>query len=151
MKIVIQKVKSANVVVDNQIEGKIEQGYLLLVGIEETDTIEDINRAADKIFNIRLFEDVDDKINLSISDVGGAVLSISQFTLAADIRKGNRPSFSKAMRQEEANRLYELFNERLRNHGLTVETGVFQTHMNVNLDNDGPVTIIMEVKDGKVQ
>lgn len=150
MKIVIQKVKDACVKVDKQTVGSIMHGYVLLVGIEETDTQQDILAAAKKVVNLRLFVDENDKINLNIQDVNGAILSISQFTLAADIRKGNRPSFSKAMRPEGANALFELFNETLRGHGLQVETGVFQAHMNVILDNDGPITIVMEIKDGKV-
>lgn len=150
MKIVIQKVKEAKVVVDEEVVGQIEKGYCLLVGIESTDTVEDIERAALKISNLRLFEDEDDKINLSIKDVGGKILSISQFTLAGDIRKGNRPSFTNAMAPDAANKLYEDFNTHLRNANIEVETGVFQTHMNVILDNDGPITMILCVKDGKV-
>lgn len=150
MKIVIQKVKDAKVEVDKQTVGSIMHGYVLLVGIDETDTEQDILTAAKKIASLRLFVDEDDKINLSIQDVKGSILSISQFTLAADIRKGNRPSFSKAMRPEAANVLFERFNEALRETGVHVQTGVFQAHMNVILDNDGPITIVMEVKDGKV-
>lgn len=156
MKIVIQKVSEANVVVHDayskeyNVVGDIRQGYVLLVGIENDDTEIDINKAADKISSLRLFEDDMGKINLSIHDIGGSILSISQFTLAADIRKGNRPSFSGAMEQTLANDLYEKFNERLRSHGLLVETGQFQTDMSVSLVNEGPVSIIMVVKDGKV-
>lgn len=150
MKIVIQKVKEAKVLVENNIVGEIDKGYCLLVGIEDTDTMKDIERAALKISTLRLFEDENDKINLSIKDVEGKVLSISQFTLAGDIRKGNRPSFTKAMAPEQANHLYESFNNILREEGISVETGVFQTHMNVILDNDGPITMILCVKDGKV-
>lgn len=150
MKIVIQKVKEAKVVVDEKIVGQIQKGYVLLVGLEENDTENDILKAADKITTLRLFEDENDKINLSIQDVKGAILSISQFTLAGDVRKGNRPSFIQALKPTEANALYEVFNKRLKENGLVVEKGVFQTHMNVVLDNDGPVTLILEVKDGKV-
>ncbi len=156
MKIVIQKVSEANVVVHDEyskefnVVGNIRQGYVLLVGIEKDDTEIDINKAADKISGLRLFEDDMGKINLSIHDIGGSILSISQFTLAADIRKGNRPSFGGAMEQTMANDLYEKFNKRLRSHGLRVETGEFQTDMSVSLVNEGPVTIIMVVKDGKV-
>ncbi|AZK43714.1 MULTISPECIES: D-aminoacyl-tRNA deacylase [Erysipelothrix] len=150
MKIVIQKVKEAKVVVDQAIVGEIKQGYMLLVGMETGDSDADIKKAVDKIASIRLFDDAEGKINLSIQDVGGAILSISQFTLAADCRKGNRPSFSNAMEPTQANTMFEAFNTGLRNHGLKVETGIFQTHMNVILDNDGPITIMLNIKDGKV-
>lgn len=150
MKIVIQKVKSAKVEVDHDIVGEINQGYCLLVGLEEGDTIEDVKRAAQKISTLRLFEDKEGKINLSIKDVDGDILSISQFTLAGDVRKGNRPSFINALKPDVAKELYEDFNQELRNLGHHVETGVFQAHMNVIIDNDGPVTLILEVKDGKV-
>jgi D-aminoacyl-tRNA deacylase len=156
MKIVIQKVSEANVVVHDEytkefnVVGSILTGYVLLVGIESGDTEVDTDKAADKVSSLRLFEDGNGKINLSVHDVGGSILSISQFTLAADIRKGNRPSFSGAMEQSKANALYEKFNERLRSHGLKVQTGQFQTDMSVSLVNEGPVSIIMVVKDGKV-
>jgi D-aminoacyl-tRNA deacylase len=156
MKIVIQKVSEANVVVHDEytkefnVVGSIRTGYVLLVGIESGDTEVDTDKAADKISSLRLFEDGNGKINLNVHDVGGSILSISQFTLAADIRKGNRPSFSGAMEQSKANVLYEKFNERLRSHGLKVQTGQFQTDMSVSLVNEGPVSIIMVVKDGKV-
>lgn len=150
MKVIIQKVKQAKVVVEEEIKGQIKHGYMLLVGIEETDTVEDLKRAALKITKLRLFDDEHGKINLSIQDVGGEILSISQFTLAADIRKGNRPSFIGAMEQNKAHQYYELFNQFLREENIHVETGVFQAHMNVILDNDGPVSIVMDVKDGKV-
>lgn len=150
MKIVIQKVKNAKVVVEEKIEGQIEKGFVLLVGIESDDTEADVKRAAQKISTLRLFEDEDDKINLSIQDVKGEILSVSQFTLAGDVRKGNRPSFTNAKKPDEANFLYEKFNSYLEGAGIHVETGVFQTHMNVILDNDGPITMILNVKDGKV-
>lgn len=150
MKIVIQKVNNAKVSVENNVVGSINRGYVLLVGIEHNDTLEDIKKAADKIHKLRIFDDADGKMNLDIKQVGGNILSISQFTLAADIHKGNRPSFTQAMEPLAANELFERFNEELRNHGLAVETGIFQTHMNVELDNDGPVTIIMQVKEGKI-
>ncbi|CAM3696151.1 D-aminoacyl-tRNA deacylase [Erysipelothrix urinaevulpis] len=150
MKIVIQKVKNASVDVEGILYNKINEGFVLLVGIEEGDTVEDLKRASTKIANMRIFEDNDGKMNHSILDVGGKILSISQFTLAADVRKGNRPSFTQAMNAEQANDLFETFNDLLRTEGLIVKTGKFQTHMNVKLDNDGPVTIILEVRDGKV-
>lgn len=150
MKIVIQKVKEAKVVVDEEVVGQIGIGYCLLVGIEVNDTEQDVIRAAEKISTLRLFDDSEGKINLSIKDVAGSILSISQFTLAGDLRKGNRPSFTNACEPNRANDLYEVFNQRLIENDIKVETGVFQTHMNVILDNDGPITMIMEVKDGKV-
>lgn len=150
MKIVIQKVKEGHVIVEDKTIGSIGVGYVLLVGIESTDTEIDLKKAADKIVKLRLFDDEAGKINLSIEDVKGSILSISQFTLAADIRKGNRPSFIGAMEPQQAHVYYEKFNEYLRAYGIPVETGVFQAMMNVRLDNDGPVSIVMEVKDGKV-
>ncbi|NMB18969.1 MAG: D-tyrosyl-tRNA(Tyr) deacylase [Erysipelothrix sp.] len=150
MKIVIQKVKQAKVVVEEMIVGEIGHGYVLLVGIEVDDTIQDVERAVQKITNLRIFDDQDGKINLSIKDVGGDILSISQFTLAADCRKGNRPSFINAMNQTEANELYQIFNDKLRDNGFKVETGIFQEHMNVILDNDGPMTIVLNIQEGKV-
>ncbi|NLW15523.1 MAG: D-tyrosyl-tRNA(Tyr) deacylase [Erysipelothrix sp.] len=150
MKIVIQKVKEAKVIVDEKIVGEIGLGYCLLVGIEKSDTLPGIKRAADKITTLRLFDDKEGKINLSIKDVEGSILSISQFTLAGDIKKGNRPSFTNAMSPDIANELYESFNKYLEDNGIKVEKGIFQTHMNVIINNDGPITMIMEVKDGKV-
>lgn len=150
MRIVIQKVLNAKVVVEEETVGAINNGYMLLVGLEEGDTLKDCERAASKIANIRLFEDEDGKINRSIHDVNGEILAISQFTLAADSRKGNRPSFSKALSADVARDMFSSFVEMMREEGLHVETGVFQAHMNVILDNDGPVTIILDIKDGKV-
>lgn len=150
MKIVIQRVKDANVVVDNKVVGSINKGFVLLVGIEQEDTVEDIKIAARKILNMRVFDDVDGVMNISLKDIDGEVLSISQFTLAADVRKGNRPSYSKAMSAQEADLLYQAFNKELIDADVHVETGVFQTHMNVTLNNDGPVTIVLQIKEGKV-
>lgn len=150
MKIVIQRVKEANVVVEDKVVGTINKGFVLLVGIEQEDTLEDIQIAARKVLNMRVFDDEEGVMNISLLDIGAEVLSISQFTLAADVRKGNRPSYSKAMSAKEADVLYQLFNQEIKNAGIKVETGVFQTHMNVSLNNDGPVTIILKIKDGKV-
>ena len=150
MKIVIQKVKEAKVLVDDLIKAEIKQGFVLFVGIEKEDSMVDINKAADKISKMRLFEDEAGKTNLSLNDVGGEILSISQFTLAADVRKGNRPSFINAMDPETANDLFNSFNQSLEDQSIKVSTGIFQAHMNVILDNDGPMTIVMQVKDGKV-
>lgn len=150
MRIIIQKVKESSVKVDDEIVGQIKKGFLLLVGIETGDEEEDIQKAADKIANMRIFEDDNGKMNLSIFDVGGEILSVSQFTLAANVQKGNRPSFTGAMRPEQANEYFMLLNQKLRDLGLKVETGKFQEHMDVSLINDGPVTIILDIKDGKV-
>ena len=144
MKIVLQKVKKASVSVDNKIVGKIDKGYCLLVGVHKESTEEDARYLAKKIAQARLFEDENDKINLSLKDVGGSILSVSQFTLYADTKKGNRPSFTSAAGAEKANELYEKFNEYLREEGVKVETGIFQTMMEVNIVNDGPVTIVYE-------
>ena len=144
MKIILQKVKKASVSVDNKIVGSIDKGYCLLVGVHKESTEEDAKYLAKKIAQARLFEDENDKINLSLKDVGGSILSVSQFTLYADTKKGNRPSFTSAAGAEKANELYEKFNEFLREEGVTVETGIFQTMMEVNIVNDGPVTIVYE-------
>ena len=150
MKVVIQKVKNASVDVEGKEYASIREGFVLLVGFEEGDSFEDVEKAADKISKMRLFEDEDGKMNHSLSDVNGEVLSISQFTLAADVRKGNRPSFTDAMDAKIADEYFNQFNRLLEGKGLAVQTGVFQTHMNVHLNNDGPVTILLKVKDGKV-
>ncbi|WP_448905059.1 D-aminoacyl-tRNA deacylase [Gemella sp.] len=144
MKIILQKVKKASVSVDNKVVGSIDKGYCLLVGVHKESTEEDAKYLAKKIAQARLFEDKNDKINLSLKDVGGSILSVSQFTLYADTKKGNRPSFTSAAGAEKANELYEKFNKFLREEGVTVETGIFQTMMEVNIVNDGPVTIVYE-------
>ena len=144
MKIILQKVKKASVSVDNKIVGSIDKGYCLLVGVHKESTEEDARYLAKKIAQARLFEDENDKINLSLKDVGGSILSVSQFTLYADTKKGNRPSFTSAAGAEKANELYEKFNEYMKEEGVTVETGIFQTMMEVNIVNDGPVTIVYE-------
>ena len=144
MKIILQKVKKASVSVDNKIVGSIDKGYCLLVGVHKESTEEDAKYLAKKVAQARLFEDENDKINLSLKDVGGSILSVSQFTLYADTKKGNRPSFTNAAGAEKANALYEQFNKYLREEGVTVETGIFQTMMEVNIVNDGPVTIVYE-------
>ena len=144
MKIILQKVKKASVSVDNKVVGSIDKGYCLLVGVHKDSTEEDVKYLAKKVAQARLFEDENDKINLSLKDVGGSILSVSQFTLYADTKKGNRPSFTSAAGAEKANQLYEKFNEFLREEGVTVETGIFQTMMEVNIVNDGPITIVYE-------
>ena len=144
MKIILQKVKKASVSVDNKIVGSIDKGYCLLVGVHKESTEEDAKYLVKKVAQARLFEDENDKINLSLKDVDGSILSVSQFTLYADTKKGNRPSFTSAAGAEKANELYEKFNKFLREEGVTVETGIFQTMMEVNIVNDGPVTIVYE-------
>ena len=144
MKIILQKVKKASVIVENKVVGSIDKGYCLLVGVHKESTEEDAKYLAKKVAQARLFEDENDKINLSLKDVGGSILSVSQFTLYADTKKGNRPSFTSAAGAEKANELYEKFNEFLREEGVTVETGIFQTMMEVNIVNDGPITIVYE-------
>ena len=144
MKIILQKVKKASVSVENKVVGSIDKGYCLLVGVHKESTEEDAKYLAKKVAQARLFEDENDKINLSLKDVGGRILSVSQFTLYADTKKGNRPSFTSAAGAEKANLLYEKFNEFLREEGVTVETGIFQTMMEVNIVNDGPITIVYE-------
>lgn len=147
MKVVIQRVSSASVAVDGKTEGAIQRGFLLLVGVEEKDDETDVTYLARKISNLRVFEDDEGKMNLALNDVGGAILSISQFTLLANTKKGNRPSFIDAAKPEIGNKLYESLNEQLRNEGFDVQTGVFGAHMDVSLVNDGPVTIIIDSKN----
>ena len=149
MKIIVQRVKHARVINDS-IDNEIERGFCLLVGVGKDSTEEDIKIVAKKIANARLFEDENDKLNLNIQQVDGQILSESQFTLYADVKKGNRPGFSNSKSPEEAKQLYERFNEELESYGLTVKTGEFGTHMNVEINNDGPVTIIYESQDGKI-
>ena len=144
MKVVLQKVKKASVSVDGKIVGSIDKGYCLLVGVHKNSTEEDAKYLARKIVEARLFEDENDKLNLGLKDVGGKILSISQFTLYADTKKGKRPSFTDAAKPNEANELYEKFNTYIRELGVEVETGIFQTMMEVNIVNDGPVTITYE-------
>lgn len=145
MKIVVQRAKHAKVVVDGNVTGEIEKGLMLLVGITHQDTIQDLEYCAKKVANMRIFEDADGKMNLSVKDVGGAILSVSQFTLYGDTRKGNRPSFIEAARPEVAKPLYDQFNELLRTtYDLKVETGIFGAMMDVEFTNDGPVTLMIE-------
>lgn len=147
MRAVIQRVSQASVTIDEQVIGKIDKGYMILLGIHEEDTQEDADYLIRKIPLLRIFEDVEGKMNQTIQDVNGSILSVSQFTLYADTKKGNRPSFIKAARPETAIPLYEYFNEGLRQQGLTVETGEFGGDMDVALVNDGPVTIIFDTRD----
>ena len=144
MRVLLQRVKEASVTVDEETIGQIEAGYLLLVGVTHEDTETEVNWLADKVAGLRVFEDADEKMNLSIQDVDGKVLSVSQFTLYGDTQKGSRPAFTQAAKPDIAERLYEKFNDRLRTHGLVVETGKFGAMMDVALVNDGPVTLMLE-------
>ena len=148
MKIVLQRVKSASVAIEGSVVGEINEGFLLLVGVGPDDTRDDASYLARKIAGMRIFSDENGKMNLSIDQVGGKILSVSQFTLFADTKKGNRPSFTGAASPEAANKLYEEFNETLRTeYGLIVEAGEFGADMQVSLVNDGPVTILLDTKN----
>jgi len=144
MRVLVQRSLKSHVSVDNKIVGKIDSGLVLLVGFTHTDTIEDIKYLAKKVVNLRIFDDENGVMNKSISDVGGNILSISQFTLYANSDKGNRPSYIDAMKGDKAIELYNLFNDELRNYGFDVETGVFGATMEVSITNDGPTTIWLE-------
>lgn len=144
MRAVIQRVSEASVTVDQVVSGRIQRGFLVLAGVADDDEDKDALWIAEKIAGLRVFEDSDEKMNLSLADVQGAVLLVSQFTLFGDCRKGRRPSFVEAARPEKARALYEKLAASLRQHGLVVETGVFQAHMEVRLLNDGPVTLLLD-------
>lgn len=146
MKVVVQRSKEAQVTVEERLAGRIEFGLVVLVGITHEDTEEDVRFLAEKVANLRIFEDESGKMNHSLLDIGGSILSVSQFTLYGDCRKGRRPNFMAAARPEQAERLYDLFNEQLRQLGIKVETGVFGAMMQVSLVNDGPVTLIIDSK-----
>lgn len=147
MRVLLQRVKEASVRVDQQIVGAIEQGCLLLVGLTHEDSEQEIEWMAQKIAHLRIFADEEGKMNRSLLDIEGAVLSVSQFTLYGDCRKGRRPNFMQAARPEQAEQLYEQFNQCLRDYGLPVETGVFGAMMDVSLINDGPVTLWLETPE----
>lgn len=144
MRVVLQRVKEASVTVEGAITGQIDQGFLLLVGVTHEDTLEQVNWLADKIAGLRVFEDEEERMNRSLQDVDGRILSVSQFTLYGDVKKGRRPAFTEAAKPDLAHELYEAFNARLRTQGITVETGQFGAMMDVALVNDGPVTLILE-------
>lgn len=148
MRAVIQRVLASQVEIDGEVVGKIGKGLNVLLGIEAGDSVEDARYLIDKIVNLRIFEDAEGKMNLSVLDTGGALLVISQFTLLGDARRGRRPSFSNAARPEQAIPLYEGFVAELRSLGIIVETGVFQAEMIVHIANDGPVTILLDSKKG---
>lgn len=144
MKVVVQKVLSSSVSVNDEVVGRIDKGLMVLVGFTEGDNISNIDYIVNKIVNLRIFEDNNGVMNLSLLDVGGAILSVSQFTLYGDCSKGNRPSYVKSLNKDSAKVLYELFNKRLRDKGVLVEEGIFHADMKVSLINDGPTTIIIE-------
>ena len=142
MRVLLQRVKQASVEIDGNVNGEIGQGLLLLVGFTENDGDKEIEYLARKVLNARIFSDADDKMNLNLQQVSGSILSISQFTLYAQTRKGNRPSFTRAQNPDIASKNYDKFNEKLRESGVQVETGIFGADMQVSLVNDGPVTIM---------
>lgn len=146
MRAVVQRVSHSKVTVNGEVTGQIQRGLMVLLGVADGDTEKDAEYMAGKVAGLRIFEDEDEKMNLSVKDIGGEILAVSQFTLLGDVRKGKRPSFSDAARPEEANELYQHFISCLRQDGLTVGEGVFQTHMMVELVNDGPVTILLDSK-----
>lgn len=150
MRVILQKVKQASVTAGDYYQS-IERGFCLLVGIGEHTTVADLEVVAKKIANTRIFEDEAGKMNLSIKDVGGKILSISQFTLYANVKKGNRPGFSDAKSPEIAEGMFQQFNDMLRQYDLEVATGVFGADMDIALINEGPVTIVFESIEGKIQ
>jgi D-tyrosyl-tRNA(Tyr) deacylase len=149
MRAVIQRtLQPAKVVVNDTVTGWIEKGFVVYLGIEDSDDMEDIQWLARKLVNLRIFNDQNDKMNLSLQDVNGSVLLISQFTLFASTKKGNRPSFLRSAKPEKANEIYQMFQEELlREYEIQVATGVFGAHMHVEYTNDGPVTIIIDTKE----
>ena len=143
MKVVVQRSKKSKVTINNKVNGSINKGFVLLVGFTHGDTTDIVDKMINKILNLRIFEDENDKMNLSIKDIDGSILSISQFTLYADSKKGNRPSFINAMKPDEASKLYDYFNQELSKY-IEVNTGIFGADMKVEIYNDGPVTIILD-------
>ena len=146
MKVVVQRSLKSSVSVDNKIVGSIDSGLVILVGFTAGDSTRDIDYIVDKVINLRIFDDENGVMNKSLLDVGGSILSISQFTLYAETKKGRRPSYIKALGGEEAIKLYDMFNQKLKEH-VNVQTGIFGAEMNVAITNDGPVTIIIESED----
>lgn len=144
MRLLVQRVKNSNVVVEGKTIGEIGQGFMVLLGVAPTDTKETADFLVQKLINLRVFEDENEKMNLSLPQVGGEILSISQFTLYADCKKGNRPSFSLAGERHHAEKMYLYFNEYMRSLGIKVDEGIFGADMKVRLLNDGPVTIILD-------
>ena len=146
MRVVLQRSKKSKVTINNKVNGSIDHGYVLLVGFTDGDNEQIIDKMINKIINLRVFEDENEKMNLSILDTKGSILSISQFTLYANAKEGRRPSFTEAMKPDEASKLYDIFNEKLSSF-LHVETGIFGEDMKVEIYNDGPVTIILDSKE----
>ena len=146
MRAVVQRVNNSNVTVNQEVVGEIGKGLLVLLGVEEGDSIKDVDYMVDKISNLRIFEDENEKMNLSLLDIKGELIVVSQFTLLGDCRKGRRPNFMMAAKPGKADELYNSFVSKAREKGIKVETGVFQEHMIVNLANDGPVTILVDSK-----
>jgi len=146
VKVVVQRAKDAQVTVEGDVVGKIKTGIMVLVGITHDDTETDAEYLAEKIAHLRIFEDESGKMNYSLLDIEGEVLSVSQFTLYGDCRKGRRPNYMNAAKPDYANKLYEMFNQKLKEKGLHVETGTFGAMMDVQFTNDGPVTLIIESK-----
>lgn len=144
MRLVIQRVSEASVEIDGKIHGAIKEGFMVLVGINNEDNEIIIDKMVDKLIHLRIFEDANEKLNLSLLDVKGSILSISQFTLYANCKKGRRPSFLDAAKPEISQPLYEKFNEKIKEKGIHVETGIFGAMMNVHLINSGPTTIILD-------
>lgn len=147
MRLLIQRSKNSKVTIDSKVNGKIEHGLVVLVGLTHDDDISIVDKMIDKLINLRIFEDDKGLMNLSLLDVKGEILSISQFTLYADCTNGRRPSFINAMKPEEASKLFDIFNEKLKEKNIHVETGIFGADMKVEIYNDGPVTIMLDSKE----
>ena len=147
MKLVIQRVNHASVTVEGKVTGEIQKGYLVLLGVGQGDDESMVERYVKKLHKLRIFSDEEGKINRSIEDVGGEVLVVSQFTLYADCKKGNRPSFTNAGKPDLATSLYDQFNQKIKDQGIHVETGIFGADMKIELLNDGPVTIVLDSKE----
>lgn len=143
MRVVVQRSLNSKVTVDGKISGSIKNGLVLLVGFNKNDTVKDIDYMVKKIVNLRIFDDSNHIMNKSVIDVSGSILSISQFTLYAETKKGNRPSYINAMNSVDAKKLYDIFNEKLKQY-VTLETGIFKSDMLVSIENDGPITIILD-------
>lgn len=146
MRAVVQRVTDADVSVEGKITGSVKKGFVVLLGVEDGDSEKDADYIIDKVTGLRVFDDAEGKMNLSVTDIGGEVLAVSQFTLLGDVRKGKRPSFIKAARPEDAKALYEYFVSGIRAKGIHVGEGVFQAEMLVRINNDGPVTILLDSK-----
>ena len=144
MKVILQRSKNSKVTIDNKVNGQIEEGLVLLSSFTNGDNEEIVDKMIDKIINLRIFKDENDLMNLSLLDINGSILNISQFTLYADCKKGRRPSFVNALNPEEASKLYDYMNESLKAKGIKTETGIFGADMKVEIYNDGPVTIILD-------